>query len=101
MNCKQGDLAIYVGKPVVATSDITGKQKVVVSNGMIFRCVSPAVVLGKPGWNVEERDVYVRFVDGASFSGTIAAISDDCLRPVSGLGAADESATKKPEVIDQ
>ena len=84
MNCKQGDLAIYVGGPVMAVEEETGDRLVVVPCGMICRCVSIDVVGGKLGWNIDPRDVSLQWPSGKTYSATITGISDDCLRPVLG-----------------
>jgi hypothetical protein len=82
MNCKQGDLAIYVGAPVMAVEKATGIKLAIVPGGMICRCVSLGVVNDKVGWNIEPRSVSLLWPSGRSFSTTVDAISDDHLRPL-------------------
>lgn len=82
MNCKQGDLAVYVGRPVYAIDDASGDRVCVVRAGMIFRCVEPTVLLCEPAWKIDPVHVNIVFPSGSTFEADIDACTDDDLRPL-------------------
>lgn len=90
MNCKQGDLAIYVGEAVFAVEFCTGIKMPIVREGMIFSCMAPAIVMGKPGWEIDMRHVNLVWTSGRTFETDVWAISDDCLRPIRDSEGEDE-----------
>lgn len=93
MNCKQGDLAVVVGRGVSAIRE-SGERRDILKPGTLVECSELCYVNGRAFWNLPTPFEFNGvFSDGLEFSGSFAGCSDDSLRPIRHPGddAVDET----------
>lgn len=97
MNCKPGDLCVVIEVPNVVNTR-TGEKIPAMRLGTVVRVVrlkEANVIIDPAGnllvWEFEEPVPFsVEFSTGEQFSGAIAGMGDEVLRPLRGNGVTDE-----------
>jgi len=84
MNCKPGDLAIFVG-------GVLDRKETDCCLGYVFKCIAPMPVNGCPGWSVELVKAPKELIDALSrqwpgfpIGEYITGVADVALRPIRG-----------------